>query len=71
MVKAKFAGKIIAFNQTTKWVLGNESVRYVIIFGVDKFYWRHLENKKSELMGKGPSEGNYLQANIIFNTMKI
>lgn len=37
MMKAKFAGKAIAFNQTTEWLLGNESVRHVIILGVDKF----------------------------------
>lgn len=36
-MKAKSAGKAIAFNQTTEWVLGNESVRYVIILSVDKF----------------------------------
>ena len=37
MMKAKFAGKAIALNQTTEWLLGNESVRHVIILGVDKF----------------------------------
>lgn len=36
-MKAKFSGKAIAFNQATEWLLGNESVRHVIILGVDKF----------------------------------